>query len=280
MNKQKATYRHWLSEKISPDLQQQTQRLLHAKDIKHVRLMADAHLANDVCVGCVLATTHLIYPAAVGGDIGCGMLSIPFNMEASFIQGKHVNKIFTALMKYIPVVKQKNFYSFDTSHQLSSSKLQKIANSDGRLQLGTLGRGNHFLELQSCTETGQLWLMIHTGSRAMGPAIRDYHLDQSHTKSAGLKYLDVNSQTGQAYLHDMQWAREYAYSNRELILKNCQNIFKKQFSVSVDKTQMIHCDHNHIERLSVNNQSLIIHRKGACSVKKGGVCYYSRKYGE
>ncbi len=269
MSKSKATYRHWLSEKLSDDLQLQTKRLLHAKDVKHLRLMADAHLANDVCVGCVLATSKLVYPSAVGGDIGCGMLSIPIDMEANFIQEKQAAQIFKYLTEHVPIVKQRKAIHLKNIDILSSEKLQHIAMRDGQYQLGTLGRGNHFIELHACNQSGQLWLTIHTGSRAMGPSIRDYHLGQTQKKSAGIKYLDLDSEQGKDYFQDMQWAREYANTNRMLILERCKNLFQQHFSVSIAEEDMIHCDHNHIEKLTIANQSLLVHRKGACSVNKG-----------
>lgn len=269
MNKSKASYRHWLSEKLSPELEQQTKRLLYAKGVKHVRLMADAHLANDVCVGCVLATEKLIYPAAIGGDIGCGMLSVPLDIDADFIQSQQAELIFKNLTHLVPIVKQSQGFPFELDKKLSNERLQHIALRDGRYQLGTLGRGNHFLELQRCIETGQLWLMIHTGSRGMGPAIRDYHLHHATGKSGGLKYLDIDSEQGQAYYNDLGWAREYANANRLQILERCRTLFRDLFSVSVEENKMIHCDHNHLDMATLNKQDLLIHRKGACSVTKG-----------
>lgn len=269
MNKSKASYRHWLSEKLSLELEQQTKRLLNAKGVKHVRLMADAHLANDVCVGCVLATENLIYPAAIGGDIGCGMLSVPLGIDADFIQSEQAELIFKNLANLVPIVKQAHGIHFELDRELSNERLKHIALRDGCYQLGTLGRGNHFLELQRCAETGQLWLMIHTGSRGMGPAIRDYHLHHASGKSGGLKYLDINSEQGQAYCNDLDWAREYANANRLKILERCRILFHNLFSTSVDESKMIHCDHNHLDVSTLSKQKLLIHRKGACSVTKG-----------
>ena len=269
MSKSKASYRHWLNEKISPELQQQTQRLLHAKGVKHIRLMPDAHLANDVCVGCVLATEKQLYPAAIGGDIGCGMLSVPINIEANFIKNKQAKAIFHYLTINVPIVKQTQPIPIELQNSLSTEKLQQFAQRNGRYQLGTLGRGNHFLELQRCDQTGQLWLMIHTGSRSMGPAIRDYHLNYATEKSAGLYYLNNDSEQGQAYFNDLCWAREYAKANRLQILTQCRNLFAKLFSVTIDTREMIHCDHNHVEPIKLKGETLLVHRKGASSVQQG-----------
>lgn len=269
MNKNQASYQHWLREKLTPELQEQTQRLRSAKDVKHVRLMADAHLANDVCVGCVLATQQLIYPAAIGGDIGCGMLSVPLNIDADFIQRQQADMILKNLTHLVPIMKQTEPIAFEFDRKLSNERLQHIAQRDGCYQLGTLGRGNHFLELQRCLDTGQLWLMIHTGSRGMGPTIRDYHLHYATGKSAGLKYFDINSEQGLAYFNDLCWAREYANTNRLRILQQCRKLFHDLLSISVDESQMIHCDHNHLDKVTIHKQNLLIHRKGACSVAKG-----------
>lgn len=79
----KATFRHWLSEPISEELSRQIEKLKHAKGVAHIRLMPDGHLANEVCVGSVIATSNVIYPSAVGGDIGCGMMSVPLGVGAN-----------------------------------------------------------------------------------------------------------------------------------------------------------------------------------------------------
>lgn len=267
--KPKASYQHWLNERISPELQHQVNRLRNAKDVQHVRLMADAHLANEVCVGCVLATSQLIYPAAIGGDIGCGMLAIAFDAEADFIGQTQAQQILQHLSKAVPIIKQSQPQQLPFSDSLSCHSLEQQAQRDGRYQLGTLGRGNHFLELQQCSESGQLWLMVHTGSRGMGPAIRDHHLAHADGRSAGIGYLDSKSEQGIAYTRDMHWARKYANANRELILVQCQQMFHQLFGIEAEPDSLIHCDHNHFESLMVKGQSLLVHRKGASNVAKG-----------
>lgn len=265
----KATYRHWLSERMDEALTNQVNRLRHAKDVKHVRLMADAHLANDVCVGCVLATSELIYPAAIGGDIGCGMLAIGFDVQASVITADNAQKILAELDELVPVIKHRQAQTYTLTEQLSSSVLTARALKDGALQFGTIGRGNHFLELQSCYQTGQLWIMVHTGSRAMGPLIRDHHLAGAQGKSAGIGYLNANTEQGQALINDMAWARAYARANRKEIMDKVAGILHRNFSANVDTHSMIHCDHNHLEPLLSNKGNLLVHRKGASQVTKG-----------
>jgi tRNA-splicing ligase RtcB (3'-phosphate/5'-hydroxy nucleic acid ligase) len=106
------------------------------------------------------------------------------------------------------------------SDTLSDPRLDAVWRKQGTLELATLGSGNHFAELQVDGED-RLWLMVHSGSRAMGPAIRDHHLERAQlADSSGLRALDANSVQGLAYLHDTAWARRYAAANRQQIAMN------------------------------------------------------------
>lgn len=268
-SKTKATLRHWVSERMDDALLNQVNRLRHLKDVKHVRLMADAHLTNDVCVGCVLATKSLIYPAAIGGDIGCGMLAVAVDLDADRIDGRMAQQFLAMLDERVPIIKHSVAHNYELPSTLSCDKLQHLANKDGALQLGTLGRGNHFLELQRCRQSGQLWLMIHTGSRGMGPAIRDHHLNHADGRSGGLEFIAISSEQGKALCNDMAWARGYAELNRLQILSQCEAIFSQLFNVKVMTQTMIHCDHNHLEPLDIKGETLLVHRKGASMVDKG-----------
>ena len=96
---------------------------------------------------------------------------------------------------------------------LSHRKLEKLKRRDGRVQLGTLGRGNHFLEFQA-DQDGNLWLMVHSGSRAMGQAIANHHGDCGSRSQSGFAFLDSATEEGRAYLADAAWAAQYAAENR------------------------------------------------------------------
>jgi tRNA-splicing ligase RtcB len=146
--------------------------------------------------------------------------------------------------------------------------LQKLASRDGRVQLGTLGRGNHFLEFQS-DENAQLWIMIHSGSRAIGQAIADHHLANSQPASTGLTVLDSESDSGRHYLADAQWARSYAAENRLAMLAAVTTLMQKLFNITSDDRTLIHCDHNHVRQESHAGKTLWIHRKGAQSAGLG-----------
>jgi tRNA-splicing ligase RtcB len=230
--------------------------------------MPDVHLAGDVCIGTVVATERLIYPSAVGNDIGCGMLSIALNADASILDNeRNAGLIFAALYDSVPSNKHRSPHELPSNlsaFPLSDRRLQKLATRDGRVQLGTLGRGNHFLEFQS-DAGGQLWLTIHSGSRAVGQTIADHHLRGATTTVTGLKFVDTRRDSGQLYLADVAWARSYAAENRLAMLAAVADLLHELFKITTDDASLIHCDHNHVRQELHAGRLLYIHRKGAQS---------------
>jgi len=266
MSKNKATYKKWVSETLDGRVTQQIERLRNAKDVRHVRIMPDVHLANDVCIGCVIATRELIYPAAIGSDIGCGMLAMEFDAPASLIRHEEAFEILKKFGSRIPIMKhQKELNDRSNEDGLSTSQLNILANRDGKYQLGTLGRGNHFLELQEDNETGRLWVMIHTGSRSMGPAIRKHYECIGNSKSGGMRYIEANSEEGQFFIQDLNWARSYAQRKRRRILGEVQEVIKELLGALPLRDTLIDCDHNHVQKEDHGGETLWIHRKGASS---------------
>src|SRR5262249_30605975 len=158
----------------------------------------------EVCFGTVVATKRLLYPEAVGGDIGCGMAAVRFSCAAQLLDDERVAaRILAGLYEAVPTMRHPMAASPPLPVELertrlSHERLETIKNRDGRAELGTLGRGNHFLELQSDDE-GALWLMLHSGSRALGQAIRDHHLHHAVPGRTGLRHMDAQSPSGQAY---------------------------------------------------------------------------------
>jgi tRNA-splicing ligase RtcB len=133
--------------------------------------------------------------------------------------------------------------------------------------MGTLGRGNHFVELQA-DEAGQLWLMLHSGSRAMGQAIRDHHLARG-SPAGGLRFLDANSPDGQAYLADVEWALDYAEANRLAMLAAVRELIEQVLGVRAEMASYVSCDHNHVRRETHAGETFWVHRKGAMSAREG-----------
>ncbi len=147
---------------------------------------------------------------------------------------------------------------------LSDHRLEKLKCRDGRVQFGTLGRGNHFLEFQADREN-QLWLMVHSGSRAMGQAITAHHVARASNVSNGLACLDAQSEIGEAYLNDVAWALRYAEQNRLAMAEAVAGLIHDQFGVRTDWLSLIHSHHNHVQREEHFGDQLWVHRKGAQS---------------
>ena len=153
---------------------------------------------------------------------------------------------------------------FSNPDSLSAPSLQSAADRDGRYQLGTLGRGNHFLELQ-VDEEQNYWLLVHSGSRAMGQAVTAFH-ESSTAMTRSIASLDANSELGQAYLQDLAWCRSYASANRRKLLSRAVQLLGNLITVHADFQKLKETDHNHLE---VRGE-LLIHRKGAQGIAPGG----------
>jgi len=154
---------------------------------------------------------------------------------------------------------------------LSHASLEAIKRRDARVQLGTLGRGNHFLEFQADDE-GRLWLMLHTGSRGIGQAIRDFHLERARQNIAASSppvAIDSESSPGADYLADMDWALRYAPANRAAILAAVVEILDQRFDVRPIPESQIDCHHNFVRREDHSPGPLWVHRKGALSALDG-----------
>jgi len=153
---------------------------------------------------------------------------------------------------------------------LSTPKLEKLKRRDARVQFATLGRGNHFLEFQA-SEQNELWLMVHSGSRAIGQSITNHHLQQAATANTGLKFLNAESEAGQAYLQDIEWAYAYADLSRQAIMEAAIVLMEEFFEVSAELSSMIACHHNHVKRETHFGETYWVHRKGAVSAANGEV---------
>jgi tRNA-splicing ligase RtcB len=203
----------WLAMPMESAAKSAIERVRRAEDVVHVAVMPDVHLANDVCVGTVMATRRLVYPSAVGGDIGCGILAIAFDAETELLADpQRAGNLLRCLGEVVPIHRRHRTCTLPLPESLrrnalSHGALNGVLNDVGILQLGTLGGGNHFVELQSDGED-RLWLMIHSGSRAMGQAIKAHHIAGASIRSGSMMAIDTATPAGQAYLHDQQWARD------------------------------------------------------------------------
>ena len=258
-----ASIKKWVSHKLDTEIERRLQRIAAAEDVTEIAVMPDVHVAGDVCNGTVIATRNRIYPQAVGGDIGCGYLAIALNSKMSSVNETTAAFVLSELYRAVPFNKHTSRRQLVLTTELSSKVLQKASRREGAVQLGTLGRGNHFVEFQRDV-TQRLWLLIHSGSRAMGQSISNFHTANAHVDSiSGLKYVNAESSAGEDLINDFQWAREYAAANRESILNQIQRHVLSQLGIEIDQATLIHLDHNHVQLETYGNELLWVHRKGA-----------------
>ena len=263
-----ASMQSWLVAPMDEAVSQAIRRLRRAPDVRHVAVMPDVHLAEDVCVGVAVATSGLLYPQAVGGDIGCGMLAVPFDVDARLVgEPRFAGRVLARLGDSIPARRRHRRRAVPmpsdlSTPALSDPRLEALWGTTGALEFATIGSGNHFVELQS-DESERLWLMVHSGSRALGPAIRDHHLSRAESAGGGLKYLRCSEDTGAAYLHDAGWARRFAKANREQIALLVEEAMFGPERGRLQWSEAITADHNHVEHETHGTDRLWVHRKGA-----------------
>jgi tRNA-splicing ligase RtcB len=278
-----APVKTWLAMPMEESARLAIERFRRAEDVVRIAVMPDVHLAGDVCVGTVTATRRLVYPSAVGGDIGCGMVAVAFYASADALRdASNAGALLRLLGQKIPAQRRHRsrtilYPGALNPDELSHPALRALANEEARLQFGTLGGGNHFVELQA-DEEDRLWLMIHSGSRAMGQVVKAHHLaraipsDPSRNaagKSSSLLSLDIDADEGQAYLHDQAWARRFAHENRLAMAREVMAALRNLLRIKPVEPSLVSCDHNHVVRENHFGKELLVHRKGAMPADAG-----------
>ncbi|MEB3177765.1 MAG: RtcB family protein [Nostocaceae cyanobacterium] len=251
---------------------------------KHVALMPDVHLGKGALVGSVIATKQAIIPAAVGVDIGCGMMAMKMPFAAEKLEGK-LKKIRLDIEAAIPtgfndnkdvekiVTNWQGWRDFNNLHK----GVQDLQNKAMK-QLGSLGGGNHFIEVCLDTEN-QVWLMLHSGSRNIGNMLAKYHIDTAKelAKMAGNKLPDpdlahfvAGTPEFTAYWHDLQWSQEYARVNREVMMARFKRIVEKHVTGGKATKPLIevNCHHNYAEKEVHFGEEVFVTRKGAVRAEK------------
>ena len=266
----------WVAAPPPREVKQALERLARDEDVRRVAVMPDVHLAKEVCVGVAVGTRTTLIPAAVGGDIGCGMAALGFAAPAELLVGaREAAALLAALYDAIPIGRHRRSAGValpdDLARRgLSTESLEGRKHREAALQLGTLGRGNHFVELQA-DEQGGLWLMVHSGSRGMGQAIREGHERRGRRNGAGLLVLDADSDEGRAYLRDVAWALDYAERSRDRMVRCVRDVLRDLFGVEAKEETWISCHHNFVRRETHAGEPLWVHRKGAISARAGEV---------
>jgi tRNA-splicing ligase RtcB len=265
----------WLAGPLPRDVLLALERLAKSDDVCHVAAMPDVHLSDEVCTGTVVATRRLLYPNAVGSDIGCGMAAIRFQGDSGAIATESAAaRLLAGLYRTVPAIRHGRATALATlpaclsEAPLSDCRVEKMKSRDGRVEFATLGRGNHFIEFQA-DEENQLWMMLHSGSRAMGKAIKEHHLANAKTSASGLLYIEADSDAGQAYLKDLAWACHYAEESRKAMVETVTRLMIELFAIESDGESYLSCNHNHAIKESHFGEEFWVHRKGAISAREG-----------
>jgi len=200
----------------------------------------------------VVATESLIYPQAVGGDIGCGMLAVATDLEASALANpRRAGQVLAGFGRAVPARRRNRRDGIPIPDGIRASP-------EEMLEFATLGSGNHFLELQA-DEDGRLWLMIHSGSRALGQAVRDRHLARAQPVDGKMRALDASSDSGREYLLEAENARRFADGSRRAMAEQAGRVLGADLCWET----LITTDHNHLAREQHGGRELWVHRKGA-----------------
>jgi tRNA-splicing ligase RtcB (3'-phosphate/5'-hydroxy nucleic acid ligase) len=246
---------------------------------KHVALMPDVHLGKGALVGSVVATKEAIIPAAVGVDIGCGMCAIQTPFSADQLDGK-LKKIRLDIEAEIPVgfnenkEIEKTVYNWQgwSNFKELHSGVKHLENKALK-QMGSLGGGNHFLEVCLDAEN-QVWLMLHSGSRNIGNMLAQNHigtakdlakLAQNRLPDPDLAYFVAGTPEFADYWRDLQWAQDYARYNRDVMMARFKRIVEKHL-VGGKQTKpllSVNCHHNYAEKETHYGEDVYVTRKGA-----------------
>lgn len=254
----------------------------------HVAAMADVHAGRGATVGSVIAMRGAVAPAAVGVDIGCGMLAARSSLRAEHLPDG-LRALRLAIEARVPVKRQRYAELTELSDQsLAERRTELFARFDDltapvgllrgavELQLGTLGGGNHFIELCLDTE-GSVWILLHSGSRRIGAALAEHHIEKAKRLFHDGElpdpelavFLDGTSEFA-SYRRDLYWAQEYAALNRDVMLERIQAVLRVHWP-DVQFSEPIACHHNYVAEECHFGTPVVVTRKGAIFAGKGAL---------
>ena len=265
----------------------------------HIAAMPDVHIGIGATVGSVIPTKGAIIPAAVGVDIGCGMNAVRLSLSANDLPA-NLHRVRTAIEAAVPVG-----FSQHASSKVRGSQHARTARAlDGRLdaiaakhpaltkmqrrfddtwicQLGTLGGGNHFIEV-CLDEEDRVWVMLHSGSRGIGNVMGRYFIEaakkdamRNHVNlpDRDLAYFSEGAQWFDDYVEAVDWAQDYALLNRREMMRLVLEVLQRELSTKIKawrvEGEAIDCHHNYVAREEHFGEKLFVTRKGAISARAG-----------
>ncbi|MDD3815639.1 MAG: RtcB family protein [Desulfocapsaceae bacterium] len=250
---------------------------------QHVAVMPDAHQGYGMPIGGVMASEEVVIPNAVGVDIGCGMCAVRTSL--STISTEQLKLVLAEIRRTVPLGfshhKKKLDARFMPKPEVSLDQLTIVAREyqSALTQLGTLGGGNHFIEIQK-GDDGRVWLMVHSGSRNLGFKVANYYNQQAINlnrqlgsnipKSWQLAFLPLGSVLGQVYLQEMRYCVDFAFANRKMMMERIKDALLSVVQ-PVFFEPMINIAHNYAAMELHFGRNVLVHRKGATSARNGEI---------
>lgn len=251
----------------------------------HVAVMPDVHLGIGATVGSVIPTRQAIIPAAVGVDIGCGMNAVRLSLSAAQLPDD-LKRLRSEIERKVPVgfalhkqvkAKSSTLSPLEKRLKVITDKhpglLRMLRNFDQtwQKQLGTLGGGNHFIEL-CLDEQDQVWVMLHSGSRGLGNCIGTYFIERAkkeaqhrfgHVPDKDLSYFAAGSASFDDYIEAVQWAQDYAFENRREMMRLILEAIRPHLPGFQLSKQAVNCHHNYVQQEQHFGEQVWVTRKGA-----------------
>jgi tRNA-splicing ligase RtcB len=283
LNEGRVPVKIWTDE-VEPQAKEQLKNIAKLPFVfKHIAVMPDVHYGLGATVGSVIATKGAVCPAAVGVDIGCGMMAVKTDLDKNFVQDrikiirKNIEKkIPTGFAKNEkPTENVENWEGWKNVENLSFKDDELIKNS--KKQLGTLGGGNHFIEICLDTENN-VWIMLHSGSRNIGKVLAERHIAEAkdilkkmfiELPDPDLAYFAEDSKEFKSYWNDVEWCQLFAMANRQEMMRIIMDELTKIKGDEVKKLFEVNCHHNYLSRENHFGSNVLVTRKGAVSAREG-----------
>lgn len=281
INTEKIPIKLWIEEIEEGALEQARNIANLPFAFRHVAIMPDTHQGYGMPIGGVLATREAIVPNAVGVDIGCGMCALKTSLTG--VETPELKKIMSSVRGKIPVGFSHHQEKQDEKRMPSEDNIipggiVEQEYEDALMQLGTLGGGNHFIEIQKGSD-GHIWIMIHSGSRNIGHKVAEHYNRMAKKlneqwfsgvpSSWQLAFLPLDTKQAENYLSEMQYCVDFAFASRKLMMDNTLKSFMEALGEPVQELEFINIAHNYARMEHHFNHNVFVHRKGATSARKG-----------